>query len=210
MTLHPPHATAMQRGTITLLGVIALHLALWLLLRDSTSQPRKPTAPAMSTVRLRLLPSAPAAPAPALAREAKPAAAAAGTRGAPAPISLAVPSMPSPSSAASEPARADAAALPASQPQRQLDLALPRGFATRPDARNPALGDPRASSARTTPEQRISSALDTRVTEEDFGDGRRRFRQGENCAIVSPSRIAQLMPFNDAAARTPSVVSACP
>jgi hypothetical protein len=70
--------------------------------------------------------------------------------------------------------------------------------------------DPRANTARTTPEDRLVAALDTRVIEESFGDGRRRIRPGADCVIVTPSRIGQLMPFNDAAARTPATVGACP
>jgi len=101
-------------------------------------------------------------------------------------------------------------ALPASQPPRPLDLTVPRGFDTRGVARQPALDDPRANTARLTPEQRMARALDTRVVEESMEDGRRRFRQGASCVIVTPSRMAQLQPFDDAAARTPSTVSACP
>ena len=70
--------------------------------------------------------------------------------------------------------------------------------------------DARANTARLTPEQRLAAALDTRVIEEDLGDGRRRIRQGANCVIVKPARIGQLTPFDEAAARMPALVGECP
>lgn len=88
-------------------------------------------------------------------------------------------------------------------------LTLPRGFATRPGPSHPAIEDARSNTARTAPEQRMARSLDTALIEESLGDGRRRFRRGDDCAIVRPSRIGQLMPFNEAAARSPSLVSAC-
>lgn len=202
---------------MALFGVIALHLALLWSLRAamapaSDRNARAPAAP-VARVTVRLLPprevvSPPrieaavsttptaAAPAHAAAVHARPA--------------LTGPLTPTPEA----PTQIDAAAaplpaLPASQPPRALDLALPRGFALRPEARNPAIDDPRANTARTTPEDRLAAALDTRVIEESLGDGRKRIRRGADCVIVTPSRIGQLMPFNDAATRTPASVGAC-
>jgi hypothetical protein len=98
---------------------------------------------------------------------------------------------------------------PASQP-RPLDLSVRRGSPVSPEARNPALQDPRSNTARTTPEQRMSAAFDTHVIEESLGDGRKRIRQGSSCVIVTPSRAAQINPLDEQSARTPSLVSACP
>ena len=70
--------------------------------------------------------------------------------------------------------------------------------------------DARANTARLTPEQRLAAGLDMREIEEDFGDGRRRIRQGANCVIVKPARIGQLTPFDEAAARMPALVGECP
>ena len=207
---------ARRRRLAALLAVIACHVLVYLLLRSSTWHAQRSEPPPRTTT-LRLLPwlAPPPSTSPrssrepaATAKQPRPAAPAAITLSAPAAISLPTPD--------ATQAQADAAplpalpALPASQPPRPLELTLPRGYATRPDARTPALDDPRASNARTTPEQRMAAALDTRVIEEDLGDGRRRIRQGDKCVIVQPSRIGQLMPFNDAAARSPSLVGACP
>lgn len=192
------------------LGVIAFHVALFVLLRGSTGAATRPTGrPAQPLTTLRLLPWPTT---PQVATEAKTTPSARGPRAA-AAISVTAPSTAVQQRSAAAPTQADASslpALPASQPPRALDLTLPRGFATRSGARNPALDDARANSAHLTPEQRMAETFDTRVVEEAMGDGRRRLRQGANCVIVTPSRIAQLMPFNDSATRTPSMVSACP
>jgi len=194
------------------LGVIAFHVALYLLLRSSVGAPlRQAGRPTQLPATLRLLPWRPV-PAPPTTT---------GTRAtlpehqhrAAGAITATLPSTPAMPATSPAPTRADAApppALPASQPPRALDLSLPRGFATRPDARHPAIDDPRANSAHLTPEQRMARAFDTQVTEEPMEDGRRRIRRGDDCIIVAPSRVAQLMPFNDAATRSPSLVSACP
>jgi len=192
------------------LGVIGFHVALCLVLRGSIVAPVRPTdRPAQTPTTLRLLPWRQA---PQTTTEAKSTPPARGPR-APAAISVPAPSMVVPDAPAAALTQADAAplpALPASQPPRPLDLTLPRGWATRPDARHPATDDPRANTPRLTPEQRMAGAFDTQVIEEPMEDGRRRIRRGADCVIVTPSRIAQLMPFNDSAARTPSLVSACP
>lgn len=206
------NAMGSRHGLIALLCVIALHAGLYALLRGSAGwRVRHAIEPARAPITLRLLPwrepLAPRAP-----PESKPMPTPMPTpadrpRSSRAAITI------TPSAWAPPMAQAEASPVPdlaASQPPRSLDLTLPRGYASRPGARNPAIDDTRAITARTTPEQRMTSALDTQVIEEDFGDGRRRFRQGANCVIVKQSRIGQLMPFNEAAARTPSLVGACP
>lgn len=209
-----PHERPRRAGAalLTLFVVIALHLGLYTVLRGSAGwKERRAERPAAPMVSLRLLPWR-ELPLPERPHESR-----AGTpqarpeRNAPAAISApATPPTPTASPRSEFADAATPAAPPASQPPRPLDLTLPRGFATRPEARNPAVDDARSTSARTTPEQRMARSFDTQLVEESFGDGRRRFRRGDDCAIVSPSRIAQLMPFNEAAARTPSMVSACP
>ena len=99
---------------------------------------------------------------------------------------------------------------PASQPP--LNLTLRPGFATQPGARNPALDDPRVNTDRSASVDRMAATLgtDDRTTEENLGGGRRRIRRGNDCVIVSPSRVGELMPFNDAAVRSPSLISKCP
>jgi len=197
-----------------LVAVLALHALLFALLTRSWTHPSTVSAAARVTLRLiPILPTNRQRPPPGAESRTAPAVARVSPRRSTtlAPASIrdaspleAAPAIHAPSDSATAPA------LPASQPPRQLDLSLPHGWATRPDARHPAIDDPRASTARLTPEQRMAGALDTQVIEEPMEDGRRRIRRGADCVIVVPSRIAQLMPFNEAAARTPSQVSACP
>ena len=195
------------------LGVIAFHVALYLLLRGSVGAPvRQPGRPTQLPITLRLLPWRPAPAPPATATETP---ARSPDRPQRAAVAITITTPPTTATPATTPLLGQVEgvplpALPASQPPRPLDLRLPRGFATRPDARHPAIDDPRANSARLTPEQRLARRFDTQVTEEPMEDGRRRIRRGDDCIIVAPSRTAQLMPFNEAAARTPSLVSACP
>ena len=203
-------AGASGRRLVVGLGVIGFHVALFVLLRGSTGVPTRPTGrPAQPPTTLHLLPWRPVPQTTIAATTTPPAR----VPRAPAAISVPAPSMAVPKAPAAPLTPADAAplpALPASQPPRPLDLTLPRGWATRPDARHPATDDARANTPRLTPEQRMAGAFDTQVIEEMMEDGRRRIRRGADCVIVTPSRIAQLMPFNESAARTPSLVSACP
>lgn len=114
------------------------------------------------------------------------------------------------------PTSSDTAAAPmqdaASQPPRALDLTLPPGFATAPGARHPAIDDPRANTLRAAPGERMAATLgsDTRVVVEEFGNGRRRIRQGTSCTIVQPTRMKELFAFDDAAQRAPSLSGRCP
>jgi len=205
-------AASRRRGVIALLCVIAIHIALYGWLRSSGGwRIGHDVRAAPALVTLRLLPWLEPAP-PKPATDVK---AVARARSAFGPISAPTPSLPTRAPTTPTITQAEAPAAPnppasqASQPP-PLRLALPPDYSRRPGLRNPAVDDPRANTARTTPEQRLAGALDTRVIEEDFGDGRRRISQGDKCVIVQPSRIAQLMPFNEAAARTPSLVGACP
>ena len=197
-----------------LVAVLALHALLFAVLTRSWTHPS--TVSAATRVTLRLIPALAAdrqQPPPGAEPRAATAVAKASPRRttSPAPASIRDASPLEAATAIHAPGDgAVAPALPASQPPRQLDLNLPRGWATRPGARHPAIDDPRTSTARLTPEQRMAGALDTQVIEEPMEDGRRRIRRGADCVIVVPSRIAQLMPFNEAAARTPSQVTACP
>jgi len=174
----------------------------------SRSWTRQPTAAAAARVTLRLIPALaadrqqpkPPAAAPASPRRTTSPAPAANRDALPIDAATAINA---PSDSAGPPAP------PASQPP-PLDLTLRRGSLTPPSARSQALEDPRTNTPRTTPEQRLSTALDTRVIEEDLADGRKRFRRGASCIIVTPSRGAQLNPFDEGSARMPSLVSACP
>jgi hypothetical protein len=211
-------ALARRRGAVALLLVIAIHLALWGWLGSSADWRRARDNPATSKapVTLRLLPwREPARSKPTLDADAT-----ARSRSAPRPIgappraridatTTAAPAIGQQADAITAPSPPASQALPASQPP-PLNLALPPDELRRARSRNPAVDDPRTNTVRTTPEQRMATTLDTRVIEEDLGDGRRRLRRGDDCVIVKPSRIGQLMPFNEAAARTPALVGACP
>ena len=98
---------------------------------------------------------------------------------------------------------------PASQP-RVLDLNLPRGYSQRLEGRNPVVDDPRANTAKRTPEQRMAGAFDTREIQEQLGDGRWRVRRGAHCAILTPARTSQIFPMEPSAARVPGTWSECP
>jgi hypothetical protein len=203
------------RDVLALLIVLLLHLAAWVVLRHSAGAAARReslTEPSRISVRLLPWPTTPSARAePQRPRTDAP-------RG-PAPITPkrpadAVPPNANATASITAPAEptlaAEPPALPASQPPRPLDLNLPRGYAVRPGARNPATADPRANTTQPTPEARMARTFDTQVTEEVMDDGRRRFRQGDKCVIVTPSRTTQLMPFSESAARIPSMASACP
>ena len=200
---------------LALLFVLLLHLGAWVALRHSLNAPGRSEATRQpARVNLRLLPM-PVAPSPRTAllppRANTPREQAAITPRRPAD---APPPDTSAAAGITAPAEATPVAgppeLPASQPPRALDLALPRGYATQPGTHNAAVDDPRANTARLTPEARMARRFDTQVTEEVIDNGRRRFRQGDKCVIVTPSRTTQLMPFSESAARIPSMVSACP
>ena len=206
----------MNARASALFAVLAIHLTLlWLLVNSSATRAARESKAAPPT-RITLRPiaaSPPVAPAqvaieaPARVSTPRPPTARP-TRTREATSAPGITAMPGPRPEAAlrpEPSASEASPLPS-----LLDTEATRR-AIRASARNPALGDPRTHSARPdTPEARMAANFDTRLTEEELGDGRRRLRRGASCVIVTPSRIGQLMPFNEAAARAPSLVSACP
>ena len=206
------------------LGVIAVHVALYVGLQMSSGR-RVPDAmrAAPALVTLRLLPWTLPVPVPPRAVADRPARdlperlrRTTGPVATPTPRPAARPwaELPTSSPPDTVDATANLPAWPASQTsqtlhQPALNLTLPPIDRRRELVRDPAIDDPRANRPRTTPEQRMARTFDTVVAEEDLGDGRRRLRRGDRCAVVTPSRVSQLMPLDDAAARTPSLVGAC-
>ena len=76
--------------------------------------------------------------------------------------------------------------------------------------REQALNDPRSRGQHTSAETRMAQTLgsDDTLTEEDMGNGRRRFRKGAACVDVHDTRIAHLNPF-DAVSRDIKVAKPC-
>jgi hypothetical protein len=109
---------------------------------------------------------------------------------------------------AEPPAEPASAPQPVAHSERPIDLQLRRQAVPR-TAADLARDDPRANSVRPNFEQRLSNALDTRVIEQDLGNGRGRFRQGDRCVEVHDSRSAQIDPFNPSAATTPKGAMPC-
>ncbi len=200
---------------LALLIVLLLHLGAWIVLRyalNAAAQREPPTQPLRISARLLPWTAAPSERiAPQRPRPHTPRGPATNTPARTADAALPKTASPASITGTAEPTlAAEPPALPASQPPRPLDLNLPRGYAVLPGARNPAVDDARANTARLTPEARMARTFDTQVTEDVMDGGRRRFRQGDKCVIVTPSRTTQLMPFSESAARIPSMVSACP
>lgn len=179
-------------------AVLALHALLWLgwrLHAPPAAREAPPPAAAPLVVRLLSLPPpvAPAAPrplpTPRPATAPPPARAlAAPVRPEPAlqvPAAAALPTVAEPAPSASPPA-------PPSPPPLVLDL--PRGASA--PRRSPALDDLRANTAPRTVASRIANAMAKDWTEEVLGDGRVRYRRGDECIQVQPSRDAQLDPIN--------------
>ncbi len=206
----------MNARTSALFAVLVIHLALlWLLVHAPAPRSAREWH-AVPPTRITLRPIA-ASPPVAPAQVSNEAPLRVPTRRLPterssrmneAPPALGITAMPGPQPEAAlrpEPAASEASPLPS-----LLDTEATRR-AIRASARTQTLDDPRTASARpATPEARMAANFDTRLMKEELGDGRRRLRQGASCVIVTPSRVGQLMPFNEAAARTPSLVSACP
>lgn len=175
-----------------LLLVGALRLGVW---RDRQLPRRDPPPLRVTLLQLpRTAPAAPAVPAPALQPPAR--AATARVREAEAitlPAAEAAPPLEAP---APPPAPAQAAA---SEPPRPLDLRLPRRTPGITAQRNPALDDPRANTLRpATVDSRIAAALGgvDGIVEERLADGLMRFRRGNACVLVWPSRAERIDPFN--------------
>lgn len=197
------------------LVVLLLHLLLAkLLLQSMPSRRAEGSAKPTARITLRLLPLMPIEPTqvesrPVVQRQATSASppSAAGIRTSAkilsAPASITPPMMsaaPEAITAAPEPS--------ASAPPRPLDLAVKRGR-LEPDVRSQALSDPRANSrSNSTPDMRMAQSLgDGRITEQNLGDGRRRFRQNGKCAQSQPTRASQLNPFGPVA--IPNLIGEC-
>lgn len=203
----------------TWLIVLLLHGLLALVLIQAMP-PRRAEGSAKPSARItvRLLPLAPVEPVPAenrptAQRQARNVAAPGMTTHNTAAIRagaqiLSAPASASPPMMSAAPQAAAAAPEPgASAPPRPLDLAIePRRL--EPDVRSQALSDPRANS-RLTPEMRMARSLggDGRATEENLGDGRRRFRQNGRCLLSQPTRASQLNPFGQVA--MPNLIGEC-
>jgi hypothetical protein len=95
-----------------------------------------------------------------------------------------------------------------------LDLRLPTRSPTGSPAtvRTPAQQavEARVGGARkSTPEERMGRRLETTWTEERLDDGRVRLRRGDDCAILSEARAAQIDPWNNRGT-APRGAGACP
>jgi hypothetical protein len=203
-----------------LLAVLALHLLLWLGLRqpspwtpwtpwtDRAPRPARPVSPL-----LWLLPP-PATPQPA-AEPARPRASTPPQRSLqppPEPPALTLLPPPAPASAEAVPTPPPAAGVASSTPP-PLDLRLPTG----PNAswrrpRHPALDDPRVVRPRANGiEDRVAAALGggDEIIEEHLADGLMRFRRGSRCVLVWPNRAERVDPFNSSFSPKPRLVEAC-
>ncbi|MEO5733975.1 MAG: hypothetical protein ABIN96_14900 [Rubrivivax sp.] len=100
-----------------------------------------------------------------------------------------------------------ASSASASQSPEPLDLRLPSGPSTAWKSRSPALGDPRADTARSTFESRLSAALGGEGiwVEERDGPDRVRFRRGDTCVDMERSRNDGIDPYNRSAGSRPWV-----
>ncbi|MBA4177181.1 MAG: hypothetical protein C0505_11570 [Leptothrix sp. (in: Bacteria)] len=188
---------------------MALHvLGLAAALRLGAWQDRSPPPRAQAPLLVWLqappaLAAAPGRPPPAHQATARPQATPAAARQRPAPQAI---TLPSPSAANDVQAAAGAASAaepvaPASARaagQAPLNLTLPRGASAPWRQRHPGLDDTRANTARATLDSRIAAALggSDRITEERLSDGRMRFRRGNDCVVVHPSRAQGLEPWN--------------
>ena len=195
-------------------GVVVLHGLLWAALtqRPVEQMPLRP--PQWVTLRLlpalaALAPPVPArldAPVPRLTVDVKAAQpnAAAPPRAA-GPI-LATPAPgPQPITLPAEPPQATASQAP-------LDLVWHRPARRATEgARDAAIADPRANTARATPVDRMARTLgsDTRLIEEARADGTVRVRQGSTCVDLKLARASQLFPFDQSTRPSPRLVEAC-
>ena len=96
-----------------------------------------------------------------------------------------------------EPARSAVGTAPADPASAPLRRDLPR---TALPSRLPALDDARARTPTATLGSRIARATAATWTEEALGDGRIRYRRGDECVVSTPSRDGGLDPFNQAVA----------
>lgn len=95
---------------------------------------------------------------------------------------------------------------------RPLDLQLHWPKGVNPNGNSmvqQALRDPRANSVRPSPEQRLARALDQRVIEEHMGNGRTRYRRGNTCVDIRPSRLEQIDPMRQSTSSAPKLAEVC-
>lgn len=194
-------------------AVLLLHAGLWWAWRDTRPTPDRHAAAVQAPVLLRLAapstPSTPSAtPDDTLPRlpVPRPTLPPAPALEVPAIAALPPAAGPAPTSAAT-PAAAPATAPAAPSATAPLVLDLPRGASA--PRRNPALDDPRANTARATVESRIAKAMQKEWVEEVLGDGRTRWRRGDECVLVKPARDAELDSFNQSSSHRPNQAGAC-
>ena len=156
----------------------------------------------VTTVRLILpaprVPPPPSVPRPVPLRTAEPRPIAPPpiTQDTPTPADAAPPSTGQPAPVATAPT------APNEAPRMTLRLTLPPGYAASAAARNPALDDPRSTTARRTLEDRIADAAGAtgEWVSERTSDSRTLMRRGDTCVEVLRSRIADTDPFNSSVA----------
>lgn len=205
----------LRRQIAVVSAVVALHGALWWLIRP-LGPPSAPPRPERTSVVL-VLPRPVDAPVPA----PQPDAAEPASRR---PVAPAFRSMrpirhdavtAGSVTAPGEPGRAalfaEAASAAASQPLRPLDLTLRRGVQGVAPTRNPALDDRRANTtARAAPEARMERRFSQVVHEELREDGSVRITRGDDCVDLKQSRASQLFATDSATRPMPRLASACP
>ena len=220
------------RHTIAWGAVALLHLLLWVVLTQRPLQTMRPQVPQRVTLRLlpelaRAVPPRPAPPAPPAAPVPLVPRLPPLPRVSPLPrVTADIPAaqpraVAPPGTADPEPATQAPGPQPITVPveppqaaasQSPLDLLWRRPAHRATDsARNAALADPRANTARATPAERMARTLgsDTRLTEEARADGTVRVRQGSTCVDLKTARASQLFPFEPGAQRTPRLVESC-
>ena len=217
------------RHTIAWGAVALLHLLLWVVLTQRPLQTMRPQV--LQRVTLRLLPelaraesprpAPPAVPVPLMPRlpplprvSPLPRVTADIPAAQPRPVAPPRTADPEPATQAPGPQPITVPVEPpqAAASQSPLDLLWRRpAHRATESARNAALADPRANTARATPAERTARTLgsDTRLTEEARADGTVRVRQGSTCVDLKTARASQLFPFEAGAQRAPRFVESC-
>ena len=121
----------------------------------------------------------------------------------PAPMVVPTPEVTITATAAVSAIAAATPASAASSPQQRLNLALPNQMRTpsaAPTAREQALNDPRANTAKPTVEYRVADATGTLpITVQSTTDGldSTMVRQGSKCTKINKARIATIDPIDE-------------